>query len=336
MSKSQHLFILGILITLTVLLAACGGDDATATPEEMTASDVKVALLTFGLVTGDPWNALGYDGLQQAEEKFGVSTALTDNLTPPDFEGAMRDYASQDYNIVIGHSFGFGDSALAINEDFPNTFFTINTGAASADNVASFNMQDQENGYLTGALAALMSESGTIGILGGFDYPSVIKEINGYVDGAKSINPDIEILVGYVGSWDDPAGGQELAVAMIENGADVISAKAGGSGLGVYQAAEEAGAWAISDVATCQEVAPNACLSSTDIRFDNVVLKTVELYLNDELEGKIYNWGIADGAVDVGPIHKDVPKEHVDQIMDLRQQIIDGELTVPEKWEPGW
>lgn len=335
MSKVQYLLILGILITLTAMLAACG-ENATSTPEGIVASDVKVALLTFGLVTGDPWNALGYDGLQQAEEKFGITTALSDNLTPPDFEGAMRDYASQGYNIVIGHSFGFGDPAIAISGDFADTFFTINTGAVSADNVASFNMQDQENGYLTGALAALVNESGTIGILGGLDYPSVIKEINGYVDGAKATKPDIEILVGYVGSWDDPAKAQELAAAMIENGADVISHKAGGSGLGVLEAAEAAGTWAISDVASCQEVAPNACLTSTDIHFDNVVVKTVELYLNDELEGKIYNWGIKDGAVDIGPVHTNVPKEYVDQVMDLRQQIIDGTLTVPEKWEPGW
>jgi len=300
------------------------------------AEKAKVALLTYGLVTGDPWNALGYAGLQKAEKDLGVQIALTDNLTPPNFEGAMRDYASQGYNLVIGHSFGFGDTAKAITKDFPNTFFTVNTGAVSDERVASFNLQDQQNGYLTGALAAMMSKTGTIGILGGFDYPSVIKEINGYVDGAKAVNPNIKILVGYVGSWDDPAKAQELAKSMIEQGADVLSHKAGGSGVGVVKAAESAGVWAINDVATCMEASPKACLTSTDLKFDNVVYNTVKLYQDKKLEGKLYNWGIADQAVDIGPINPAVPQATVDKIKKLRQDILDGKLVIEEKWQPGW
>ena len=178
-------------------------------------------------MTGDPWNALGYDGLKKAEKDLGVQIALTDNLQPAGFEAAMRDYASQGYNLVIGHSFGFGDSAKAITNDFPNTFFTVNTGAVADARVASFNLQDQQNGYLSGALAAMTSKTGVLGILGGLDYPSVIKEINGFVDGAKAVNPNIKVLVGYVGSWDDPAKAQELAKSMIEQKADVLSHKAG-------------------------------------------------------------------------------------------------------------
>lgn len=309
--------------------------EPTKAPEPAAAT-VKVALLTYGLVTGDPWNSLGVEGMERAKKDFGIQTALTDNLTPPDFEAAMRDYASQGYNLVIGHSFGFGDSAKAITNDFPNTFFTINTGAVSDARVASFNLQDQQNGYLTGALAAMVNETGTIGILGGMDYASVIKEINGYIDGAKAVKPDIKILVGYVGSWDDAGKAQELAQAMIEQGADVLSHKAGGSGVGVVKAAEAAGKWVINDVTTCMETAPKACLTSTDLKFDNVVHNTVKLYIEKKLEGKIYNWGIAEDAVELGPINSAVPKEYVDEVMALRQDILDGKLVVEEKWAPGW
>lgn len=336
MNKLKKTFVWTLLMVVALLLVSCGGAPEPTEAPQPTAVPMKVALLTYGLVTGDPWNALGNEGLNQAKAQLGVEIALTDNLTPPDFEAALRDYASQNYNLVIGHSFGFGDPALLVAKDFPNTFFTINTGAAAAANVASFNMQDQENGYLSGALAALVSKTGTIGILGGFDYPSVIKEINGFYDGAKAINPDIKVLVGYVGSWDDPAKGQELAMAMIDGGADVLSHKSGGSGLGVMKAAEAAGVWAINDVATCKESAPNWCLTSTDIKFDRVVLKTVELYQQGKLEGKIYNWGIKDEAVDLGPISDKVPQAVVDQIMALRQQIVDGTLVIAEEWAPGW
>ena len=332
--KKNLIFIVTLLTAGAILLSSCGAPSAQ--PTKAATAPIKVALLTYGLVTGDPWNALGYAGLNKAKETLGVETALTDNLDTPDFEAALRDYASQNYNLVIGHSFGFGDPAVAVAKDFPNTFFVINTGAVSAANVASINVQDQENGYLTGALAAMVTKTGTIGILGGFDYPSVIKEINGYYDGAKAINPDIKVLVGYVGSWDDPAKAQELAQAMISQGADVLSHKAGGSGLGVIKAAEVAGVWAINDVATCQETSPTACLTSTDIKFDNIVINTIQLYQQGKLEGKIYSWGIKDGAADIGPINSKVPADIVNKIMDLRQQIIDGKLVIPEKWDPGW
>jgi basic membrane protein A and related proteins len=355
MSKNRVLFVAAVLAALVLLVVSCAPAAPaapTAAPAAPTAAPAaptavpptetppmdkaKVALLTYGLVTGDPWNALGYAGLQQAEKDLGVQIALTDNLTPPNFEGAMRDYASQGYNLIIGHSFGFGDPAKAMTKDFPNTFFTVNTGAVNDERVASFNLQDQQNGYLTGALAAMVNKTGTIGILGGLDYPSVIKEINGYIDGAKAINPNIKVLVGYVGSWDDPAKAQELAKSMIEQGADVLSHKAGGSGVGVVKAAEAAGVWAINDVATCMETAPKACLTSTDLKFDNVVYNTVKAYLDKKLEGKIYNWGIAENAVDIGPINSAVPKETVDKITALRQQILDGKLVVEEKWSPTW
>jgi basic membrane protein A len=354
MFKHRVLFAAAVLAVLVLSVTSCAPAAPTAAPapQEPTAAPAaptavpptaapavekaKVALLTYGLVTGDPWNALGYAGLQKAEKDLGVQIALTDNLTPPNFEGAMRDYASQGYNLIIGHSFGFGDPAKAMTKDFPNTFFTVNTGAVSDERVASFNLQDQQNGYLTGALAAMVNKTGTIGILGGMDYPSVIKEINGYIDGAKAINPNIKVLVGYVGSWDDPAKAQELAKSMIEQGADVLSHKSGGSGVGVVKAAEAAGIWAINDVATCMETAPKACLTSTDLKFDNVVYNTVKMYLDKKLEGKIYNWGIADNAVDIGPINSAVPKETVDKITALRQQILDGKLVVEEKWSPTW
>jgi basic membrane protein A len=296
----------------------------------------KVALLTYGLVTGDPWNAVAYDGLKRSEKELGAQIALSDNLTPDGFEAAFRDYGSQGYNLVIGHSFGFGDSAKVVTRDFPNVFFAVITGAVADSHLASFNLQDQENGYLTGALAAMVTKTNVLGILGGADYPSVDKEINGFIDGAKSVKPDIKILVGFVGSWDDSSKARELAQAMIEQKADVLSAKTGGAGMGVLKAAEAGGVWGINDVATAMQTFPKACLTSTDLKFDNVVYGMVKLYQTNQLEGKIYKWGISSGAVDIGPINKAVPKATVEKIMALRKQIVSGALVIPEKWQKTW
>lgn len=343
MTRKQPQFRTGLILAVfaAILAAACGGA-VTSTPTEGEGSaaprgqGVKVAILFSGLVTGQPWNSRAYEGLLKAKDEYGVEVSYTDNLSDADMEAAFRDYASQGYKIVIGHSFGFNDAAVAASKDFPDTVFAVTVGSASSDNVAAVKLKEQENSYLAGVLAALVSKTGTLGMIGGFEYPSIVMPFNAFFEGAKSINPNIRVVDAYVGSWQDPAKGQELAASMIENGADVIFHKAGGSGIGVSKAAEAAGVWSVPEVSSCMQEAPKACLTSQDAVFEKVVPYLIGLYIDGGFKGGVYEWGIKEGAVDLGPINSAVPQEHVDRVMQIRQQILDGTLTVPEEYEPAW
>jgi basic membrane protein A len=331
------------LFLLAFGVAACGGAATTAAPAPTEApapttapaEPVKVALVMIGLVTGDPWNYRAVEGLERAKNELGVETAVTENVAFADLESVLRNYASSGFDLVIGHNAPWGEPAMAIAGDFPETFFVVNANRVSnGENVASVNPLFTQNGYLSGALAALMSESGTVGAITGFDYAST--DINNFWRGAKETKPDIEVLVGFTGSWDDPAAGKEQALSMVESGADVLANKAGGSGAGILEAALEKDVWFINDTISCADAAPDNCLAATATAYEDQVFRIVQMFVNGELEPKVYDWGISEGIVDLAPIHADVPQDVRDQVADLRQQMVDGELVVPDVVEPLW
>jgi basic membrane protein A and related proteins len=332
MLKSKFHLILFILVLLSLPLAACGG--AAPVEEEVVVEDapLKVALLISQTPTTSDWDARGYAGLQALEAK-GAEIAITEQLTDPDMESAFRDYASQGYDMIIGHSFGFGAAALAAAPDFPDAFFTVDAGAHEAENVASFVPAEEENHYLAGVLAALTTETGKIGFIGGFDYPSLIKEVVAFQQGAEATNPDIEVRISWVGSWGDPVKAQELALAMTDEGVDIILAQASGGDPGLWKALEESGGWVIQGVASCMESNPDICLSSVDTVWEQVIELEYDMLVDGTLTSGIYEWGLVEGAVDLGPIHDSVPADVVDQVMAVRQQIIDGELDIEPHYE---
>lgn len=329
MNKNRIALTISIVIIFSILLSACGGE----APESDSAGDpLKVALLISQTPTTSDWDRRGYRGLEALEEQ-GKETALTEGMTDPDMESAFRDYASQGYDIVIGHSFGFGAAALAAAPDFPDTFFLVDAGAHEAENVASIVPAEEQNHYVAGVLAALVSETGKIGFIGGFDYPSLIKEVVAFQQGAESVDPDIDVRISWVGSWGDPVKAQELAVAMIEDGVDIILAQASGGDPGLWKALQESGGWVIQGVETCMESVPDICLSSVDTVWEEAIVHAVDMFENDELPGGLYEWGLAEGAVDLGTIHESVPQEVVDQVMAVRQEIIDGTLVITPVYE---
>lgn len=331
MLKTRAALTISILIVFSIIFTACGGG-ATPEPAESEADPLKVALLISQTPTTSDWDRRGYRGLVRLEEQ-GKETALTENMTDPDMESAFRDYASQGYDIVIGHSFGFGAAALAAAPDFPDTFFLVDAGAHEADNVASIVPAEEQNHYLAGILAAEVSETGKIGFIGGFDYPSLIKEVVAFQQGAESVNPDIDVRISWVGSWGDPVKAQELAVAMIEDGVDVILAQASGGDPGLWKALQESGGWVIQGVETCMESVPDICLSSVDTVWEEAIDRAVGMFENNELPGGLYEWGLKEGAVDLGTIHESVSQDIIDQVMAVRQEIIDGTLVITPVYE---
>jgi len=330
--KRTHLFTCIALLTIGVLLlSACAGAG-------IGGKKARVALVTWGLVTGDPYNALAYEGLKKAETDFGLEVAVNDEgQTASDWEATFRDYAGQKFDLVIGHGWNFADIATKVAADFPDTYFVVIGGMVEGDNIASVVFLDQYSGYLAGVLAALMTKSGIVGTIAGFEGEGVYYEVNSFYQGVKATNPDVKALIAYAGSWDDPAKGSELATSMIEGGADVINHYAAATGLGGLEAAEKAGVWGINDVVTCKESSPNTCLTSHDVLFNNIVYDIVKMHLDGKLEGKVYYWGLPEKAVGLGPIHASVPQEVIDQVNAVQQQMLDGELQLEQDYsQPDW
>ena len=316
--------VMGLAMAMT---AAMVNGVCTQPVQAADGEGLKVALLLSGAANDQGWNQTAYEGAQKACEKYGYELAYTENLEVADISAAFADYASAGYDVVIGHGYEFGDPALEVAETYPDTKFICTEADASADNVASYVMACEQTAYVEGIIAASTSESGKLGAIGPIPGDSLVKIINGYEDGAKSVNPDIEVQTAWTNSFVDTQLAQEAAKAMIDNGVDVIKHCANACGNGAMTAAVEAGIWCQGDSYDQSSLAPDNILDSAIYNLDVVIDTALGSVADGSFEGDVYNLGMADGAVEVllsDNLSDDVKATAQDAI----DKIISGELEV--------
>lgn len=320
----KKLVVMGLAMAMT---AAMVNGVCTQPVQAADGEGLKVALLLSGAANDQGWNQTAYEGTQKACEKYGYELAYTENLEVADISAAFADYASAGYDVVIGHGYEFGDPALEVAETYPDTKFICTEADASADNVASYVMACEQTAYVEGIIAASTSESGKLGAIGPIPGDSLVKIINGYEDGAKSVNPDIEVQTAWTNSFVDTQLAQEAAKAMIDNGVDVIKHCANACGNGAMTAAVEAGIWCQGDSYDQSSLAPDNILDSAIYNLDVVIDTALGSVADGSFEGDVYNLGMADGAVEVllsDNLSDDVKVTAQDAI----DKIVSGELEV--------
>lgn len=320
----KELVVMGLAMAMT---AAMVNGVCTQPVQAADGEGLKVALLLSGAANDQGWNQTAYEGTQKACEKYGYELAYTENLEVADISAAFADYASAGYDVVIGHGYEFGDPALEVAETYPDTKFICTEADASADNVASYVMACEQTAYVEGIIAASTSESGKLGAIGPIPGDSLVKIINGYEDGAKSVNPDIEVQTAWTNSFVDTQLAQEAAKAMIDNGVDVIKHCANACGNGAMTAAVEAGIWCQGDSYDQSSLAPDNILDSAIYNLDVVIDTALGSVADGSFEGDVYNLGMADGAVEVllsDNLSDDVKATAQDAI----DKIVSGELEV--------
>ena len=320
----KKLVVMGLAMAMT---AAMVNGVCTQPVQAADGEGLKVALLLSGAANDQGWNQTAYEGAQKACEKYGYELAYTENLEVADISAAFADYASAGYDVVIGHGYEFGDPALEVAETYPDTKFICTEADASADNVASYVMACEQTAYVEGIIAASTSESGKLGAIGPIPGDSLVKIINGYEDGAKSVNPDIEVQTAWTNSFVDTQLAQEAVKAMIDNDVDVIKHCANACGNGAMTAAVEAGIWCQGDSYDQSSLAPDNILDSAIYNLDVVIDTALGSVADGSFEGDVYNLGMADGAVEVllsDNLSDDVKATAQDAI----DKIISGELEV--------
>jgi basic membrane protein A len=199
----------------------------------------KVALLTPGPISDQAWNAGAYQGLLRIKDSLNAHISHIQTKTPAEIEENFRQYGAQGYDLVFGHGFEFQDPSLRVAPEFRNTVY-VNVSAVKTDsNVAAIEFNFGDGAYLAGIVAGANTKSNIIGVIGGAEFPPVVKAFKAFEAGAKSVNPNITVLSSYLGSWDDVSAAKEQALAQIARGADMIFQNADNAGLGVFQAARE-------------------------------------------------------------------------------------------------
>ena len=247
-----------------------------------------VLALTSGAALADPaiiydlggkfdksFNEAAFNGAERWKAETGGTYKELEMQSEAQREQALRRLAEAGANPVVMTGFAFGDVLNKVAPDFPDTKFAIIDMVVEQPNVKSVVFNEHEGSYLVGMMAALASKTGTVGFIGGMDIPLIRKFGCGYAEGVKAVNPDATVVLNMTGTtpsaWNDPVKGAELAKAQKSQGADVIYAAAGGTGIGVLQAAADEGILSIGVDSNQNYLHPGQVLTSMVKRVDNAV-----------------------------------------------------------------
>jgi basic membrane lipoprotein Med (substrate-binding protein (PBP1-ABC) superfamily) len=323
-----------VLSLAAALVSGCGPSDRAASDAD---APFQAALLTAGPVCDAGWYAGAYEGLLMIRDSLGAAVSHQQTRTPAEFDEAFLSYASSGYDLIFAHGFEYQDAAIRAGERSPETTFIVSGGGRFAANVVPLIFELEEGSYLAGMVAAGMSESGTIGMVGGVEIPPVQGTFRAFEAGARAVDPNVRILESYTGNWDDVAAAKEAAVAQLSRGADVIIHNVDAASFGVFQAVREAVAagriaWALGMNRDQNDVAPDVILGSAVIRIPEAFLDITRTWLAGELGGRPVYEGASEGVIDfvLNPeLASRVPAELVTAIDDARARIRAGDLTVP-------
>ncbi len=221
------------------------------------------------------FNEAGYNGAERWAKETGGTYKELEITAEAQREQALRRLAESGANPVVTTGFAMSDPIAAVAPDFPDTKFVTIDGWVEAPNVLTIGFTEHEGSYLVGMLAALASKTGTVGFIGGMDVPLIRKFGCGYAEGVKAVNPDAKVILNMTGTtaaaWNDPTRGAEIAKAQKSQGADVIFAAAGGTGMGVLQAAADEGILSIGVDSNQNHLHPGKVLTSMLKRVDVAV-----------------------------------------------------------------
>ena len=245
------------------------------------------------------FNEAAFNGAQKWAEETGESFREIELQSEAQREQALRRFAESGANPVVMAGFAFGSALEEVAADYPDTKFVIIDMVTPGDNVRSVVFNEHEGSYLVGMMAGQKSASGVVGFVGGMDIPLIRKFACGYVQGVKAVNPDATVIQNMTGTtpaaWGDPVKGGELTKAQIAQGADVVYHAAGGTGVGVLQAAADAGIYGIGVDSNQNYMFPGHVLTSMLKRVDNAVYDAFKD--GTDLATGIQVMGIANGGI---------------------------------------
>jgi basic membrane protein A len=330
------------LLALVPFAAGCGKSPAPAGGAGAAGKAMQVGLVFDVGGRGDKsFNDAAYAGLEAARTELGIEFTTLETSEGADREAQMRQLAAGPAQLIFGVGFLFTDDIKALAREFPDKQFacvdyTVNPGDTLPPNLVALKFKEEEGSYLVGALAALVSKTGTIGFVGGMEIPLIKKFEAGYTAGAKAANPKTRVLVKYAGNtgnaFKDPTKGKELALAEYHAGADVIFHASGSTGLGVFEAARELDRLAIGVDSDQYDEAPGHILTSMVKRVDVAVLETIRAAGNGTFRGGVQTFGLSDDGVKWVYDERNralVPDAVKAQVDSLQARLVRGELVAP-------
>jgi len=333
--------LLALALPLALVAGACGGDDdtstASATADPVAAEEElpTLAIILSGQVNDYSWNQAAYDGAEKLEADGVIGGfAYQESVADADVERAARAYAEDGYDVVVAHSFNYGEAVKKLAPDYPDVLFAYAGGFGdSSENVADYAQPFHETAYLQGILTAGIAENDIAAGAAGFDIPVCKNMFERFVDGAQLVNPDADGTYLAVGDWNDVQMGKETALGQVDGGADMFIGCGQGPTLGQIEAAKEAGGFVTGYVGDMTELAPEVVLTSTVWRLDTVFAEMVADAAAGEVNpAEYYEITFAEGGMDIA-INPDLEGSIDPAAIEIYEaelaKMQSGELVVP-------
>jgi len=289
------------LLVLFILVSACAKKEASPALPEQTSqsqdSEFKVALLTPGPVSDSGWSALANEGLIAIRDQLGATTNQQE-ARGTQIKDAMRSYAQEGYDLIIGHGFEYNGPAFEVAKDFPNTTFVSSSGSQTSKNVGAFRFYLEQGFYLAGIFAASMSKTGVIAMIGGPDVPSIRSTFKAFRAGAEFVNPKIRVIETFTGEDADVAKAKQATLIAIGEGADFVIHQANAAAQGVFDACKDKGVFALGANLNQNENPSGRVMASAVVVAEPAFVAVAKSVKDKTYEGSITSIGMDQKAIE--------------------------------------
>lgn len=336
--KHSTIKTIGTALLSMTLLAACGNEASSEGSEE---KDFKVGMVTdLGSVNDKSFNQSAWEGLQKIQEDKGYEVKYLEPTSDAEVEPSLLQFVNSNTDLTWATAATLADAVTTIANNNPEAQLGIvDAEIEGVENVVSVSFKENEGAFLAGVVAASMTETDKVGFVGGMEIPVIQRFHAGFEAGVHAVNPDATVVVNYAGVFNRVDMGKSAASTMYNDGVDIIFHAAGGTGNGVFNEAQERfnngeKVWVIGvDKDQSLEFGDDITLTSMMKNVDKAVYDiSAETAEGNFPGGEIVRLGLAEDAVGLADTSdKNVPQEVLDLVEDYKQQIISGEITVPDK-----
>ena len=301
-------------------------DEAAAEPAKETKA-VKAGFIYIG-PPGDGGYTYAHDqGRKYLEEQLPEVEVLVKESVPegPEVEKVAKDMIDQGCNVIFATSFGYMDYIEKVSKEFPDVKFFHCSGYKTTENMTAYFGRIEQARYLTGIVAGMKTKTNKIGYVTAFPIPECIRGINAFTLGVRSVNPKAVVQVTWTNTWYDPAKEKEAAVALLDQGADVIAQHQDTAG--PQQAAEERGVWSIGYNSDMSAYAPKANMTSAVWNWGPYYVQAVKSVIDGTYKSESYWEGLNAGIVDIAPLTANAPEGAQAKVDEVKKAMLEGRFN---------
>ena len=324
------------MIIGTLSLVGCTNKNQNANSEEN--KTLKIGMVAdVGGIDDESFNQSAWEGLQRAEKELGVEIKVLESKQASEYLGNIETLADDGMDLIIGVGNTMAEDIKTQAENYPDKSFAIidETYDTIPENVTPILFSEKEATFLTGLIAGKMTKTNEVGFIGGMENSVINRFLYGYMYGLEQANDEADVKIQFAGTFSDAAKGKSIANQMYSNNVDIILSAAGGTGVGVIEAAKEQDKYAIGVDKDQSELAPKNVLTSALKKVDVGVYDTIKEFKDGKLTGgeaKVY--GLKEGGVGIPESTKNlVPQDIIDYVNTMADKVKNGEIKIPNTKE---